>query len=245
MVNPNMKPKIVTLLIVPLLLAPALSACSPAPTPTPAPTTAPTVMPAPSAVPTQVPATLAPTATQVTLDPATWGMQEIDAPAFSPSKGSIHYSLPESVAQAFIAKVMDIHHLIYDPGQTDSRTDSGVYNQVFALLYPGSPAEKDWREHVDTALQDTTYTFNNEAPIRDSNYFTDWMAWAVDGGRDLGLLVMVHFIVQPQTITYYDQDGNVVKQNTRVKPVRVVDIYQRAPDGQWLNSDETANVIEP
>jgi len=236
-----MKSKTLILLAFSILLA----ACGPKATPTPAPvpTTLPTTAPTNTPIPTQKPAT--PTPAPISLNPADWAMQEIEAPAFSPAKGSIHYSVPEDVAQEFIAKVMTLQHLKYDPGQTDSWTNPEIYEQVFAILYPDSPAEQNWRKHVDEALGGTAYTFNNSAPIQDRNYFTDWMAWAVDGGPDLGLLVMVHFIVQPQTITYYDKDGNIVKQNARVKPVRIVDTYQHALDGQWLNSDEEANVIEP
>jgi hypothetical protein len=177
--------------------------------------------------------------------PSDWGMQEIDAPAFSPAKGSIHYSVPEDVAQEFIAKAMALQHMKYDPGQSDSWTNPEIYDQIFALLYPGSPAEKDWREHVDAALQRTEYTANYSAPIQDSSYFTDWMVWAVDSGPDAGLLVMVHHIVQPLTVTYYDRDGHIDQQNTRVKPVRVIIIYRHAPDGQWLKWDGEANVIGP
>ena len=222
-----------------------IAACGPKSTPTPAPvaTVLPTTNPTNTPAPMLEPAT--PTPTQISLNPAAWGMQEIEAPAFSPAKGSIHYSLPQDVAQEFIAKVMTLQHLKYDPGQADSWTDPETYNQVFALLYPGSPAEEDWQEHVDAAIQGTEYTANYSAPIQDSNYYTDWMAWAVDEGPNLGLLVMVHHIVQPLTVTYYNRDSDVVKQNTRVKPVRVIIIYRRAPDGEWLKWDGEADVIEP
>jgi hypothetical protein len=237
-----MKSKTIFLLITLSIL---IAACGPKATPTPAPvaTVLPTTNPTNTPAPTLEPA--APTPTQISLNPADWGMQEIDAPAFSPAKGSIHYSLPQDVAQELISNVMAEGHLKYDPGQKDSRTNPEIYNQVFSLLYPASPAEQSWREHVDKALAGTAYTINKAAPIQDSNYFTDWMTWAVDGGPDLGLLIMVHHIEQPQTITYYDKDGNIVKQNMPVKPLRVVTIYRQVPDGEWLKWDEEASFIEP
>ena len=145
-----MKSRIFALLIIPVLLA----ACSPAPTPTPQPSATPRSTLAPSVAPTQDPPPAAPTATPASLDPGDWGMQEIDAPAFSPAKGAIHYSVQADVAQAFIAKVMAEGHLKYDPGQTNSWINPEIYNQVFALLYPGSPAEKDWREVSTHTLSD-------------------------------------------------------------------------------------------
>jgi len=236
-----MKSKTLILLAFSILLA----ACGPKATPTPAPvpTTLPTTAPTNTPIPTQEPAT--PTPAPISLNPADWAMQEIDAPAFSPAKGSIHYSVPEDVAQEFIAKAIALHHITRDPGQIDSWTNPQIYSRIFAMLYPGSPAEKDWQDHVDAALKGTEYTANYSAPIRDSHYFTDWMAWAVDGGPDLGLLVMVHYIAQPQTVTYFDKGGNIIDQQMRVKPLRFIIIYRYAPDGDWLKWDGEANFIEP